>query len=437
MTEQVHAQSLNEVLARTYETSPALEAARAQLRAADEGLPIALANFRPTVQITAGYSGSRRDDTGGLPEQNALLSGQFVGGTYGVTITEPLYRGGRTVASANQATAVINSTRAQLLATEEQVFLDSITSYLDVLRDDAVLEFSVRSEHALLDELNAVRAKSRAGALSQLDVAQAEAGYQNSILQRHNAEVVAAESRATFEGRVGMPAVQLRLPNQFPKLLDSEDALIAAALLFNQGLIQARRDRDAAEDNVDVLVGQSRPQVNAVISAQHDQGFSFVGERRNEISATIRFTLNLYSGGSLEAQVRQAKDAANARAFQIVKVEDQVRSDVHIAWSQIQTTVPLAAAHAQIIALEQALEGTKRQELVGERTTLDVVNADRDLFQAQVALTKLQHDDTLARYKILQAVGALTADALGLPVKIYDPNEHYLAVKGRWFGFSN
>jgi len=436
--QQVHAQSLNEALARAYESNPTLEAARAQLRSVDEGVPIALANWRPTVQVNAGYTGLDRYDSGGNANQNAALSGQIASASYGATITEPIYRGGRTVASTNQANSEVRSYRSQLVSTEEQVLMNAITSYLDVVRDDEALALSDGNEKTALQRLESTKARNKAGALSQLDLAQAEADYQSAVLQRYNDNAVAATSRANFERNIGVSPGVLIYPSQVPQLPASESTFIKTVLTENQDLLAAQDDRDAASANVDVLFGQVLPEVDLVVQAQHSENQSFIGEARNDFSAMARLTLNLYDGGALEAQVRQAKETVRMKTYQIEKNQAQALSDARTAWAQSQfTSMALPNALGQVDAYNRALEGTKRQVQDGEGTILDVINAEKSLFQARLALIKLQHDEILSHYKILQVMGMLTARNLDLAVDYYQPSQHYIAVKGKWFGYSD
>ena len=431
-----NAQTFRDALAHAYQTSPKLLAEQANLRAADESVPQAEANWRPTVQVT-GSAGIAHDDvTGGTAQQDQFLSTQYPTRSYGLSVTQPIYRGGRTVAQTKQALNSVRSEAANLAQTEEDILLQAITDYLDVVRDQALLALAIDNENVLRAQLDAGQAKYIGGEQSRADVAASTAAYNEAIAQRMQAGINLAGSQLNFQRDIGLTPGSLMLPADLSAPAMTRDEAEQVALRDNPKLSAARFTELAAEASVDLTFGQALPNIAIVGTVRHQEDASFIGERETIAAVSVQLTVPLYSGGLVESQTRAAKQTVERRRHEIdLAVEDTI-SETNSAWIQAETLRHgVRAYEAQIAANEVSLEGVQQQQMAGERTILDVLNVEHNLFQSRVNLIQTQHDWLLANYRLMASLGRLTARNLGLNVERYDPDRYLDAVKNKWFGF--
>lgn len=437
----VHAMTLQEALAATYNNNPTLLAQRARLRESDEGVPQALSGWRPTVQFT-GSAGVQRN------ESNAPAGGAFSGSAVNgqpqtlaprsldLNVTQPVYNGGRTVAATSQAENTVRATRALTLATEQQVMLSAVTAYLDVVQDQAVLELSINNEQVLRRQLEATNDRFRVGEVTRTDVSQAEATLATATATRVQAEGTLENVRANFERFIGEPPGLLDPPTERPVLPASRAEAASLAASNNPNVISAQFNEAAARDAVRVVRGQLLPQISIVGDLNRNE--ESVTQQRIGTTASViaRMTVPLYEGGQIYSQTRQANETVGERRSQI---DDTRRQSVQTAQSDWET---LQANRAQVQSLiasvkanEVAYEGVQQEALVGARTVLDVLTAEQTLFTSRVGLVQAQHNEALAEFSVAADVGRLTALDLNLPVQPYDFNKHYRSVRNKWIGF--
>lgn len=431
-----YAQTFHDALAYAYQTSPKLLAEQAHLRATDESLPQALANWRPSVQVT-GSAGTAHDYvTGGTPQQDQFLSAQYPSKSYGLSVTQPLYRGGRTVAQTKQAFNSIRAEAANLAQTEEDVLLAAITDYLDVVRDQALLGLSIDNENMLRTQLDAGQAKYLGGEQSRADVAASTAAYNEAVAQRMQAAGNLAVSQLNFQRDIGLTPGSLVFPAASPAPAITRDQAEQIALRDNPKLNAARFTELAAEADVDLTFGQALPSVSIVGTLRHQEDASFIGERENIAAISVQLTMPLYSGGLTESQTRSAQQTVEQRRHEIDLAEQETLSDFNTAWIQAQTLrLGMDAYEAQVAANEVSLQGVQQQEIAGERTILDVLTVEHNLLQSRVNVVQSQHDGEIAKYKLAATLGRLTVRDLGLNVDLYDADKHVSAVRAKWFGF--
>lgn len=427
--------TLADALSLAYETNPQLAQARAALWALDQGVDQANAHWRPTVNatITQGYD---RGFIAGFP--NPTVSKPLVGQ---VTVTEPIFRGGRTVAEINQAIAQVHAGRAQLLQTEETVLLDAVTAYMDVVRDTEKQQINRDNVSSLETELSGVQKQLQAGVITKPDLAQAEARLQRGRADEALAESRLAASRAAFEDVIGRPAPALEDAVALPAVPASQDAALALALKQNPTVDQAKANERASSYAVDDAVGALLPQLS--VSGQYQYlrnapstSVFGIGNSQHVESAMAQLDVPIYQGGGEEATVRRAKDLHAQAELAIVSAEHNVQRDLHSVWGAIQTLeTSIAANRAQFEADEQAASGIQLQQKGGERSVLDVLNAQQELYVAQVALADAEHDHVVAVFRLLSVTGQLTAQYLKLKAPVYDPEVHYEENANAWFGF--
>ncbi|WP_203074242.1 TolC family outer membrane protein [Falsiroseomonas ponticola] len=436
------AQTLQEALAMAYANNPTLQAARAQLRAVDENVPQALAGWRPTVQITSSVGQATSSIVGSNEPTNTsrtvspwrsrdVVSNQ-------ASVTQPIYRGGRTTASTRRAENQVLAQRARLIATEQQVMQDTVNAYVAVIRDQEEVRLNINNEQVLTRQLQATNERFRVGEITRTDVAQAESRLAGSRASRADSEGRLQQSRATFARLVGQPPQRLVAPQ--PLRVPVADAREAGAIASqnNPNVVAALFDEAAARDLVDVNFASLLPQVSVTGTTFRNDNSTTDGLRQNGTQVTANLTVPLYQGGAEHAAVRQARQSAQ-QARQVV--EDQRRAATQQATQAWETLTAARAqvesVRAQIRAAEIALDGVQREAVVGSRTTLDVLNAEQELLNARVSLVRALANVITASHSLASSLGRLTARDLNLPVQLYDMEGYYREVRNRWAGWGD
>lgn len=425
------AQSFEEALARAYASNPTLEAKRAKLRGTDEIVTQALGNWRPSVTLKGDYGRMRQEANGAASEDQVRnpRSGK-------VAISQPLYRGGRTVAATRKAESSVQAERAQLHAAEQTLLLSAATAYLDNLRDQAVLDLNRNNEQVLRRQLDATRDRFQVGELTRTDVSQAEARLSRAEALRVKAEGDLRASRASFQTVVGEMPRDLKEPAQPAGLPTSLEEAVSQAKASHPDVVSAQFTEKAARKNVDLVAGELLPTLSLDAEAGRSWRQTSIRSRTETVEVVASLSVPIYEGGTATyARVREAKEIAGQRRLEI---DQSVRSAVETAnksWEGFETAQAQVKSYAdQIKASEIALEGVKREAEVGARTVLDVLDAEQELLDARVNLVKAQRDQMLAAFQLKSAVGKLTAQELGLNVELYDPTKHYDKVYNKWFG---
>jgi outer membrane protein len=428
-------QTLNDALAAAYLGNPTLERDRANLRASDESVPQALSGWRPSV-TTFGEVGKRSiDDNNRTAIQgNDDLTPESVG----VSITQPLFRGGRTVAQTRSAENTVRSTRAQLLSSEQRVLFDASEAFLDVYRDQAVLELQIQNEQRLARQLEAARDRFQVGEVTRTDVFQAEARLADATADRVAAEGDLDSSRARYRNVVGEMPGNLKRPD-VPKDIPADlEETIAGALDRDPDLLSAEYAEKAALDDIDDTRGELLPQINLIGRAERDREVSRQGARFNTYEALVRMDMPLYQSGAVYSRLRQDKQIAAAARRDIDRFRRNAIQRATQAWTDFETAqAQIRSFTKSVEANTVALEGVQNEALVGARTVLDVLDAENELLNSQVGLVRARRDEGVAVFELLLATGQLTAQRLELQVDYYDPEKHYREVRGKWFGGSS
>ena len=433
--------TLAEALAATYSNQPALQAERAKLRATDEGVPQALAGWRPTVTMsgTLGYGD-------GLGRAYSIAAGKYLNAptprdiaTALATVTQPLYTGGGTQAKVNQSKNQVMAGRATLIQQEETSFLNAVSAYVGVIQRKQLLDLQINNEQVLGKQLQATNDRFRVGEITRTDVAQAEASLAGARAQRETAEGDLLTARGVFQQIIGFaPPADLVEPQPLALPVKSETEAVARAAINNPQVIVALFNDAAARDNVDVQFAKLMPQVAL-------QGQTFQQNNQNARSAqangyqiVMQVTVPVYQGGAEYSTVRQARQAQQQTQRQIddarrIAVQNAVQS-----WSTLASARAAAGStRAQIKANEIALEGVEREAIVGSRTTLDVLTAQQTLLNSRTSLVQNLTQLVIASYQVAAAIGNLTARDLRLQVPLYDETAYYNAVKDRWAGLAD
>jgi outer membrane protein len=432
--------TLSEALAVTYETNPELDEARAGQMSTDEGVAQAAANYRPTVNLTGSYgyetlaTGSGHGNVPGITYGSHPVSA-------GVSLTQNIYRGGRTAAEISRAKALVRSGVAQLTLTEEGVLLDAVTAYMNLVRDDATMHYRQDDVAALQKQLDAAEEEFKVGELTRTDVAQARARLSDAQADLVNAQGELEVSRSNFEHVIGRPAEKLEQSPPLPKLPATQDQAIAIAMRENPAIVAALENEKAADYAVKDAIGALLPSVslNAQYELSSDSLESQQGTGVQHItSITGQLTIPIYQGGAEDSTIRQAKDQRSQAAIGIADTQRQTVAGTQTAWQAYTVAIgSIASDEIAVKANQEAFEGVQAEQQVGSRTVLDVLNAQQELLNAQVALVSAQRDAQVAAYQVLGALGWLTAKKLALHAQIYDPSKNYDENANRWFGFGD
>ncbi len=431
--------TLQDALAIAYATNPTLLAERAKLRATDEGVPQALAGWRPTVNVT-GYGGWSH----GSQFQNVRLGGV----TYGVDtaydrnvfsgsalITQPLYRGGRTVAGTNKAESLVQGERARLIAAEQQVFGNVISAYVNVIQQQQLVALNSSNVQVLDRQLQATNDRFRVGEITQTDVAQAQAALAGAQATLQTSLGTLQSARATFRQYVGELPGELTPPQPVKLPAKSQQELVDMAANNNPNVIAAQFDDAAGRDAVDLAFAALQPTLAAQAGFIRNDNVSQSNVHSAGPQAVITFNVPIYQGGSEYATIRAAKQTEQ----QLRKVVDdqrrQAMQQAAQAWeTYIAAKATIESTRAQIRANEIALDGVQREALLGTRTTLDVLNAEQLLLNSRSTLIQNLAALVTASYSAVAASGRLTARDLTLPVAAYDETAYYNQVRNKLIG---
>ncbi len=435
VTGRAGAETLEEALIATYNNNPQILGERANLRAVDEGVPQALSGWRPTVTFTSGI-GDAQSETNPPAPPNAPAHVTYQPHTYSLTVTQPIYNGGNTIAKTAQAEDLVASERAKLIATESTALFTAVQSYFDVLRDQAVVELDRNNEQVLTRQLEATTDQFRVGQVTRTDVAQSQSRLAAATAQRQTDEGTLANDSANYTRAVGHPPAALVQPQLHPEIPAERDEALNLAAAKNPNVVAAQFSEIAARDNVAQVKAQLLPSVSVVGNIQRAQESTLNGRETTTRSVIAQLSMPLYEAGNIWSQSRQAiENVGKARGT----TDDTRRASVQSAtqsWETIQSArASITSLQTTVRAAEIALEGVTQQQQVGARTVLDVLNAQQELFSDRVLLVKAQHDLAVAEFNLAQQVGRLTAADLNLPVQLYDVDKHYEAVRNKLIGF--
>lgn len=424
----VMAETLAQALKSAYMKHPGLEADRARQRGVDEGVSQAVSGWRPTI-VANGDAGVQKSDSTGFKSVKTNPAG------FSITLTQPVFNGFKTVAGTKQAEAFVNAGRQQLLAFEQSVLLDSVIAYMGVIRDQRIVHLRRQNVSFLISQLSASKARFSVGEITRTDVAQSRARLASSRSELAVARSNYAASVASYIRVIGHQPSKLRFPAISRRMPRSLQVALATAARTSPTILAAAFNHRAAKENIKVLRGDLLPTLS--IQAQYSL--------RSEPSSTIKRTgtgtlqgvlsVPLYQAGRVYSQVRQAKQQASESQLQILDSRRQVRQAVVSTWNAyVASREAITSTKAQVSANALALSGVRQEAMVGSRTTLDILDAKRELVNSQVQLATAQNNEIVSAYQLIAATGQMTVRNLRLSVPVYDPSVNANHVRGKLFG---
>jgi outer membrane protein len=438
-------ETLREALVKAYKTNPTLTGARAGQRAVDENVPIAKSRGRPTA------------DLGGQITENLIISStNFFSPTRiasgRATLTVPLYQGGGVKNAIRAADARVDAGQAGLRGTESELFNQVVAAYLDVIRDGGIAGLNAKQVQVLSKNLEATRDRFEVGDLTRTDVAQSESRLALARSQLQTAEANLIVSRERYIQLVGDVPESLEEPPPLPNLPANPDAAVEKALASNPDLIAAKKNADAARFDIKVTRAATLPRISATADRSYSNFLNSAPGQpatpsnpnpsppvntSNTSQAGIQVTLPLYAGGQVSAQVRQAQARSSQALEAIIAAERSVVSQTRSAYASWRASQEvIISSEAAVKAAALSLEGVRAENSVGNRTILDILNAEQELLNAEVQLVGARRNAYVAGFTLLAAMGQAEARDLGLDGGVlYDPEVNYNRVKGRFLDF--
>lgn len=443
-----HAETLDQALAAAYRYNPVIDTQRARLRATDEGVAIANAGFRPKVtassDMSSEYTGSSASTGGGTgtnlvltPNGTVSSGGSNRSAGYRVGVEQPIFTGWQLTSQVKVAEAAVRAGRELLRDTERTVFLQVVGAYADVIASIESLRLQERNLELLNREVKSTKERLAFNELTNTDVAQTEARRARTLAAIALARGSLNAARANYLQVVGNEPSNLSDPGiPFKGMPNSLADAISIATHSNPTVVNALYLEEAARHQVDQVRGQLLPQISLDASWGEKYNTQDTSYERSGVVGG-RLTMPLYEGGQIHAQVRQAKEIHLSFIQGIEVARTQVRQSVMAAWARMEAARGQAGHIIEQIKQNQAaLEGVRKEEGIGQRTYLDVLNAEQTLLDSQTELVTSRHNLLIASYAVLAQVGRLDAENLKLASVVYDPTVHYEEVRNKWFGLN-
>ena len=432
-----HAETLQDALAKAYENNPTLTAARAGQRANDENVPIQKSGGLPNVGVGMDYQENLV-----LPGNSFFSPKRFV--SVGGQVSVPIYQGGAVRNAVKAAKFRVEAGQADLRATEASVFAQVVGAYMDVIRDQAIVQLNQKNVAVLRTNLQATSDRFEIGDLTRTDVAQSEARLALAEGDLRTAEANLIASRESYVRLVGDAPVDLEQPPQLPNLPASPDEAVAIALTSNPDIEAANQVVNASRADIGVARAGRLPKLSATTSGGYNNTLNSVNDPASEnttksASAGLSLTVPIFQGGRPSAQVRQAQSRTSQAIENYVEVERSVIAQTRGAYAAWRANEQIIAATQQAVSANGlSLEGVRAENSVGTRSILDILNAEQEYLNTQVQLVSAQRNSYVAAFSVLAAMGKAEARDLGIEGgALYDPEVNYNRVKGQIFDWAD
>ncbi|MCV6595239.1 MAG: TolC family outer membrane protein [Silicimonas sp.] len=406
------AETLSDALANAYRTSGLIAQNRAVLRAADEDVAQAVAALRPVINyaLSANYTDPSVSDDFTV---TATLSSSLL-----------LYDFGRSQLGIDAAKETVLATRAGLMDIENTVLFNAVQAYLGVRRSEAFVGLRENNVRLLTQQLRATRDRFEVGEVTRTDVSLAEARLAAARSGLAAEQGGLAQAREAYKTIIGRYPGQLAPPPRSPKVPRTEAEAKSRARQINPQLKAVQHQVTAAEIGVMRATQSIYPSLNAT------GRFSVNDSGTDSTALGIELSGPIYQGGAIASAARQAKAVRDQVRAQLYSTGLTVEQEVGNAYASLAVAIAsIDASDRQVKAAQLALEGVREELQLGARTTLEVLDQEQELLDAQTSRVSATVDRHIAVYQVLDAMGLLTAEYLGLNVPIYDPAAYYNAVK--------
>jgi outer membrane protein len=428
--------TIEAALVRSYQNNPQLNAQRALVRSTDENVPQALSGYRPKVAVTASAGYQYTDALSSAFGATTDFHGAQTPLSAGASVTQTLYNGNQTATKTRAAESQVSGAREGLRVLEQTVLLSAATIYMDYLRDAAIVEVQRSNTRVLEQTLKQTQDRFNVGEVTRTDVAQSEAQLAAGRTQQLTAESNLTTTRGNFRRIIGNEPEGLApgspVDRFLPKTLPSA---VELSLIENPNVTAAMYGIDVSFLQVKVNEGALLPTVTAQAQVQEQYQPAITTPKQFFASAIAQVNVPIYQGGAEYSLIRQSKETLAQQRLNLELTRDQTRANTVTAWGQLVAgKAQVASAQSQVTASEIALNGVREEAKAGQRTTLDILNAQQALVNARVALVTAQHDRVVASYAVLSSVGRLSPQVLKLATNVYDPSVHYHQVRDSWVG---
>ena len=430
------AETVFEALAEAYRSNPDLQAQRAYLRSVDENVAIAKSGYRPSVALTGKYGNSNTSNSLNPNEDGGESH------TLAATVTQPIFSGFSTVNSVKAADSAARAGQYSLADYEQTVFLNASEAYLNVVRDEAIVRLQKNNEKLLKKQLDETQERYNVGELTRTDVAQAKSSYSQAIAGRISAEGTLEVSKAVYKQIIGKEPHNLSEPDNIHTFLPATfDRALSYTMDNNFAVLQAKENLQSKDYTVKANYGALAPQISATGSASKTKSnpkhYGDPSGTIDDVSFGLNASIPLYDAGENRARIRQSKYAKWQAQEQVMSAQRTAVSSITGSWeSMVANDARIKALEDQVATNKIALDGVKKEEALGNRTVLDVLDAYQTLLNSQVEVVKARREYYLAAMQVMQAMGKLTAKNLKLDVDLYNPKKYYKDTRNKWLSTS-
>ncbi|WP_246711660.1 TolC family outer membrane protein [Phyllobacterium myrsinacearum] len=425
------AETIFGAMSKAYQNNSTLNANRAGVRVTDENVAIAKSGYRPRITGQASVTAEHT-------KLDGIKGGSTNTATEGVQVDQMLFDGFQTRNNVAAAETGVLAAREDLRGSEQTTLATAVQAYMDVYLNRQVLALREKNLAFLSEQVRSNRARFDVGEGTRTDVAQAEASQATAVSDRNTARANVKIAEATYIQTVGAAPGSLTAATPAKSLPKSLNQAYAIAEANHPSIGSAKLNTDVAGYQVKVNEGVLLPQAGftGVVSRTDTfKGGSALSPNNTTGQAQLKVTVPIYGAGETAAKVRQSKENLGQRRIEVNVSQDSVRQAVASSWSQLDAArASIIAQRSVVSAAQLALNGVIEERKVGQRTTLDVLNAQADVIAGQLALVQAEHDSVVQSYQVLSAMGRLTAKQVGLQVAEYKPEEHFDAVKDKWGG---
>jgi outer membrane protein len=434
------ADTLTEALVQAYLTNPTLESSRAQQRANDENVPIAKAAGRPNASVDATYTEFVQRSANSFTAPERVV-------TVGADLGVPIYSGGAVKNQVKAAKLRVGAGQADLRGVESSLFNQVVAAYMDVIQNQAIVGLNRSNVAALNTNLQATSDRYQIGDLTRTDVAQSQSRLALARGDLRSSEANLANARERYVQLVGKAPEDLAPPPPLPNLPADATEAVAYALDNNPDLVGARERVKASERDIDVAGAGRLPTVSLFGSGTYNNYLNTLGgtvsssvaqtDRAAQIGAQL--SIPIFQGGRPAALRRQAQATASATMENEIATERSVIAQVRSAYqSYLAASELIALNQTAVDAAALSLEGVQAENSVGNRTILDILDAEQERLRAQVQLVIARRNAYVAGFSLLAAMGRAEARDLNLDGgTLYDPNVNYQRVRGKFFDFDD